>query len=256
MTDIKKFLREIGLNQTEAELYLAGLEYASVSANQLAKHTDIQRTTIYNALETLIQKGFVSKHSEGGNHMAFRMIDPAGIEKHIESRIGMLVAKKDELQKLIPQLRKNSGKESRKTFVAEYNGIDGIKLVVEEALYCRSRRWDIIAPRKNFFSDFDESYARYFLKTRQTNSIQARTLWERESPGRKLSTQEIGMRNPRFLPVSLQGKFKSVIILFDDKIGLISSYKEKNAVLIQSEELTATLGVLFEGLWSVAEAYR
>jgi hypothetical protein len=47
----------------------------------------------------------------------------------------------------------------------------------------------------------------------------------------------------------MHGKFKSVIIIFDDKIAIISSIKELTAILIQSQEIHDTFLAMFEGLW-------
>jgi len=53
----------------------------------------------------------------------------------------------------------------------------------------------------------------------------------------------------------MHGKFPAVVILFDDKIAMISSAKEPSGALIRSEEMHATMAAMFEGLWSVSEPY-
>lgn len=255
MSRITRMLTELGLTPTEAELYLSGLKEPSLTANALTKHTGIQRTTVYNALETLIQKGFASKHQSNGNHLVFRMIEPALIEKKFDLKVAELEAKKQDFKKFLPYLERASGMTSKKLSVAHYEGIDGVKGVVEEALYCTSRAWDIIAPRNNFFSEFDASYAEYFLAMRIKNGIRSRSLWEKSPGWKKLSPEEVRIRNPRYLPDTLKGQYKSVIILFDDKVALISSLKNKSAIVIQSQELHDTMTALFNGLWEISTPY-
>ena len=255
MPRITQMLTYLGLTSTESELYLAGIKSPSLSANELAKETGIQRTTVYNALETLIQKGFASKHTKSGNHLAFRMIEPSLIEKKFDLKVAELESQKQEFKKFLPYLERASGIKTKKLSVAHYEGIDGIKGVVEEALYCKSRSWDIIAPRNNFFSEFDESYAQYFLSTRIKNGIRSRSLWEKSPGWKQLSPEEIRVRNPRYLPDSLKGQYQSVIILFDDKVALISSLKQKSAIVIESQELHDTMTALFNGLWEISEPY-
>jgi len=128
--------------------------------------------------------------------------------------------------------------------------------VVEEALYARQRHWDIIAPIDNFFSQFNREYAKYFITTRQTRQITARTLWEDKTGGRNLSHEEIKARNPRYLPINMKVKFKTVIIIFDDKVAHITSTKEMSAVLIQSQEVSDTMRAMFDGLWEVSREYK
>ncbi len=254
MKPARKLLRDIGLTDTEVELYLNLLSRRPVGVSELVKDTGIQRTTIYHALETLMQKGFVAKRGSAAR-LLFSATDPSYLEKYMAQKIALLKDQSDAITSLIPLLQKQGDYESGKAIVSHFEGIEGIKMVVEEALWCKSRRWDIIAPRKNFFSEFDDAYAHYFIQTRMKNNIVARSLWEKDLSSRVLSAEEARRRNPKLLPAAMHGKFKSVVILFDDKVAMISSYKEKNAVLIQSKEFFDTMTALFEGLWISAEQY-
>ncbi len=254
--DIKKLLEDMGLSRTEATIYIAGLEVPLSSAQEIAKETGIKRTTVYNAANTLIQKGFAAKHNDGGNHIVLKMLEPYKIEQQIEQNIQLLHTKKSELLAALTRFNKVTSKKTKRAVVAQYDSVEGIKTVVNEALYCKTRTWDIIAPAKNFFSDFDSVYTKYFLNKRTENKIIARSLWEKNPERRILTAEEIIKRNPRFLPSTMHGKFHSVIIIFDDKMAIISSFKEKNAVLIQSQEITETFKALFQSLWLIAEPYR
>src|SRR3989339_824298 len=195
MEKINFILKNIGLTDTETNIYLTGLQYSSIGVNRLEKETKIKRTTIYHAINTLSKKGLVSKKDTG------------------------------------------------------------IKLVIEEALYCKSRHWDVIAPPKNFFSDFDKKYAEYFMNTRKRKKISARSLWESKADKKVLTPEDLKQRQPRILPNIMYGKFKSIIIIFDDKVAIISSLKESSAILIQSREVHDTMLALFDGLWHISKEY-
>ncbi|PIR94163.1 hypothetical protein COT97_02970 [Candidatus Falkowbacteria bacterium CG10_big_fil_rev_8_21_14_0_10_39_11] len=241
-------LKKIGLTDTESQLYITGLAYDSIEVSELVKQTTINRTTIYHALETLIQKGLVTKH-ERPDKSFFTMTDPKKLEKLFEEKISLLELQKNELLSIIPLLQ-NRHKEAKSDFrVIHYEGIEGIKLAVEEALYCKDGHWDIIAPKINFFSDFDRDYAKYFMNARRNRGVTARSLWETDIIHKNLNPTDIEFRHPRILPEIMHGKFNSVIILFDNKILLISSLKEKSAILIQSRDLHETLSAIFEGLY-------
>lgn len=251
MSQISDTLREIGLTDTEAELYLAGLSYVSLGVKELERVTRINRTTIYHALDTLMKKGLVSKRESGtGAKRLFTMAPPEDIKKLLDQEISLLKEKKQGIDMLIPLLADRIGKKEEPFKVSHFEGLEGVKLVVEEALYCRSRSWDIIAPKKNFFSEFDAAYARYYLKTREQNGIRTRSLWEFTPDRRALSAKELRDRDPRYLPEIMNGTFRSVIITFDDKVAFISSLDNLSAVLIHSDEIRQTMSALFEGLWS------
>jgi sugar-specific transcriptional regulator TrmB len=253
MTDAASLLAALGLTKTEAAIYRAGLARSPASATELSRKTGIKRPTAYHALETLMQKGLAAKKGAGAR-LAFSMTPPAALKNLVDRQIDRLERQKSAIDDLVPLLARNAAPASAD--VAQYEGLEGVKAVVEEALYCRSRRWDIIAPKENFFSSFDRAYAKYFLETRARRGITARSLWEKGLPRHVLSAEEIRQREPRWLPDAMKGAFKSLIILFDDKVAIISSYDALSAILIRSDEIRATFTAMFGMLWQGAEPYR
>lgn len=53
------YLRESGLKEEEAEIYLTLLNYGPSSAKEISYITEIERTNVYQILNKLIEKGFV-----------------------------------------------------------------------------------------------------------------------------------------------------------------------------------------------------
>ena len=260
MDKIHAFLIRLGLTDTEAHIYRAGLEVPSIGVHELTKETNIKRPTIYHALETLLQKGLISKKGTG-KRLVFVMSNPENLKRLLDSRIREIEEEKKSIDDFIPILLTATNKETTNIQTVQYEGIEGIKSVVEEALYCKSRHWDILAPTQNFFSEFDKSYAAYFMNARNSRGLTARTLWEprpieKRSTSRILSVEQIRARNPRYLPEHLIGKFKSVLIIFDDKVAVITSLQQKTAILITSQEIHDTISTLFEGLWMVSKEYK
>lgn len=258
MDPVDRLLRSVGLSSTESTVYLAGLTQSAVSVRELLKQTGIKRPTLYHALETLMQKGLAAKQGTA-YRMKFSMTSPEHLKHLVDERIRVLAKQKEEVNRLLPlfqqRLPNGTGTQMR---IAHYEGIEGIKMVVEEALYCRSRQWEIIAPRKNFFSEFDRAYSKYYLETRRRREIRARSLWEEGTAesDRSLTPSEIRMRDPRYLPTSLHGMFESVILLFDDNVAIISSLSAQSAILMQSVEIHRLFEALFEGLWAIATPYH
>lgn len=247
MSKLITSLRDFGLTSTEANIYLTGIKYSSLSVSELVKQTQINRTTIYHALETLTQKGLCARKQIVGKQ-EFTMTEPTNIGNLLNEKITELEKRKDALQDILPLLKLVKQKNTRMA-VSHYEGIDGIKLVVEDALYCKSGHWDIIAPVKNFFSEFDRDYAKYFIETRKKRSLTSRSLWEEVLSPQNLTPEVLKARNPRILPKVMHGKFKSVICLYDDKVLIISSLEELSAVLIQSIEFFETMTAIYDGLW-------
>jgi len=247
-----EFLKTLGLSSTESSLYLTGLSFDSIGVSELVKMSGIQRTTVYHALETLEQKGLVTKKYSGGR-LVFSMAQPQHIKKFIDRNIGELNIKKAEFEKILPELEKFLPGKVQQTSVQHFQGIEAIKSLVETALYCKNRKWQIIAPINNFFAEFDPTYAQYFMDQRIKNGIIARSLWEDNKNGRALTAEDQKMRNPRILPEVMRGKFRTVVLIFDDKVAFISSIKQLSGILISSEELHQTMLTIFDGLWAASK---
>lgn len=253
MQDANALLASLGLSKTEIAIYRAGLSLSPASATQLGRKTGIKRPTVYHALETLMLKGLAAKKGSGAR-LAFSMAEPTMLKSLVDRQIDKLTLQKSSIDALVPILTKQSA--PAKVDVAHYEGLEGVRSVVEEALYCRSKRWEIIAPKDNFFSQFDRTYARYFHETRARRGIVARSLWEKGLPRHVLNETELKQRNPRWLPDGMKGAFASLIILFDDKVAIVSSYDALSAILIRSEEINSTFRAVFDALWIDAEPYR
>jgi len=255
MSQINDTLKNLGLTETEIKIYLTGLNYNSIGVSELVKQTKINRTTVYHAVGTLMQKGLLAQKGTGAR-LVFMMTKPENIENLLNEKINLLEKQKTEIAEIIPLLKQHTETSETKMIVSHYQGIEGIKLVIEDALYCKSRHWDIIAPIKNFFSEFDKTYAKYFIETRIQRGLTSRSLWEYKESQKSMTSQEIKERNPRILPSVMHGRFKTVVCIYDDKVLYISSLKELSAILIQSQELHDTMQAIFDGLWENSEKIK
>ena len=132
-----------------------------------------------------------------------------------------------------------------------------MKMVMDMAFYCRSKKWDVIAPYKNFLREYDPEYAKRYLEARKRYGITSRALWEPQftKSSRELTAEEQRDRSPRFMPVEMRGRFKSMIFIFDDKVAIFSSYEKLSAVLITSKEMNEMFQAMFDSLWEVSERY-
>lgn len=252
MDIMQKTLKDFGLTETEITIYLAGLRSTALGVRDLERETKLKRPTIYHALNTLAAKGLTANKGTHGR-LLFTMTRPEHLERVLNKKIERLQDQKDALAHLIPLLPPLGSVTADSTRVEQYDGIEGVKTVIDDALYCRSRHWDILAPKKNFLSDSPEEYIEYFKKKRDNHQITTRALWEKSPAWRRLSLEERKIRQPRFLPERFSGRFHSLMIIYDESVTLISSYTQATAVRITSRELKETMTTLFEALWESAE---
>lgn len=251
MTRLHSLLDSFGLGKTERELYLAGLEVAEIGVSELVNKTSINRTTAYHALGTLKEKGFCHESKSGGK-LVYIMTRPEYLVQMLTRRQAALETQKHELTELLDEFPTTVDGEDE-IAVEKFDGLNGIKSAVDKALYTHERKWRIIAPRSNIFSQLPEEYAKYFMATRAERGIQAKTLWEASDHHRaNLSLEQLLMRRPRYLASTMTGQFDATIIQFDNKVLFIHSIKHKSAAMITSDEIARTFSVMFDGLWETS----
>lgn len=254
MKAIATYLESIGLSKTESQLYISGLKTPS-TIDDLIKNTSIKRSTAYHAMKTLETKGLVSPGRENGR-LLFTMTPPENIVSFLDNQSKELERKQVELDRLLPLFPLPHASKTSSYRVEHYESIEGIKKVVDAALDCKTPEWRIIAPKQNFFSDYDQDYARYYLTKRQAHKIKAKTLWEAPVEGKnsgRLTLRDIVTREPRYLPSKFRGQFSAVIIIFDDKVAYISSLKNSESLLLQSSDFSSTMRVMFDALWEASK---
>lgn len=255
MKKAEELLSELGLTPTEARLYIAGLSSDAVSIRDLGSKTKIKRPTVYHSLGTLVDKGLVIE-KKGGSKARFSMTPPETVRSLVTKQRDALERREAGLDGLIDLLKsEQKAKKGQSVLSVQYSGIEGMKIVLDAAFYCKSKQWDIIAPVNNFLREYDKEYANRYLNVRKFHGITARTLWEFTAGTRELSKEEVSARNPRYMPAVMQGKFKSMMILFDDKVAIFSSFDQLSAILITSSDTHALFQAMFEGIWEVSERY-
>jgi len=110
----KKILKDLGLTNNEIEVYLSLLRLNSGTANDISSKTGMHRQAIYDSLERLIEKGFVS-YVLKNNTKYFSAVKP-------ETIVDFLEEKKRNFQSLLPELLKITSRSDEETTVELYKG--------------------------------------------------------------------------------------------------------------------------------------
>lgn len=248
MQPISEILTRLGLTESETTVYLAMCRGIN-KARDITKVTRLKRPTVYYALSRLEERGLI--HRTGSLTSARFGVEPAERLVTIAKRqVADAAALEQEIAALAPSLAQASTPGER-PHVAFYEGVEAVKNVIMETLYCRDRRIDSIAPSDNFFWQIGDSFAGKYVAERFTRKIRTRNLWESPIDPKKYRKEYYeDVSEIRIMPKATHGKFKTTIFLYDDKALYISSLKNAYALLVTSQEHHDTMKALFDGLWS------
>ncbi|MBP7992111.1 MAG: hypothetical protein KAZ30_00455 [Candidatus Magasanikbacteria bacterium] len=253
MSDLKKKLQNIlSLTDTEAAVYVAALPYPAVGVNELVKLTNIKRTTVYHAVDTLLYKGLASRKSNDKRAL-FSMVSPQFLQHNLAAQIQEIEEQQKNLTNLIPDLALLQKNSLFGTDVRHYQGVSGVKAVYEEALYCKSREWKTITPGISFLEQFGVDFHDYVAEVKNKRKLRSKLLWEEVKKNKpRTPKQTNSVRDVRVMPKTMEGKFKSKVILFDKKVALITPATDAGAIIIDSPEIHAMFDALFDVIWDVS----
>jgi sugar-specific transcriptional regulator TrmB len=236
--DIAK-LEKIGLNLNEAKIYLALLKIGEAQAGQISKETQINRTTVYDSLERLIQNGLVV-FVISANRKIFRPVAP----KHLLNQIS---EKEETIKEILPELEElfHESKEKEETDI--YKGKKGIKSILDDILKCKeyvsfgSSGKFLEIMKYDFFT---------FQKRKKELKIKSRIIVSESS--RKSETVKSAFATFRYVPDEFSAP--TTTFIFADKVAIIVWSETPFATLIKSKEVSKSYKNYFELLWKQAKS--
>ena len=242
-------LEEIGLSEKEQKVYLELLKIGTGKAGVLAKKTELNRTSVYDVLESLGRKGIISSYRKGAQTY-FSASDPKRLLDHLEQEKAEQAARLDKgkkrLEELLPQFVSLQDIAPNRPKVRFYEGEKGMQEAYEDTLTSREpiMAYANVATMHEALPDFFPQY----YKRRAAKKIFIRAICPRNaSTEERHAHDQEEMREMRFLPTE-QMTFSPEVNIYNNKM-LIASWKEKMAIIVESKELADLQRLTFELVW-------
>jgi len=246
---IKDLLNQLNFSEKESQVYLALLEIGSGKAKEISRKTSLNRTTVYDICDTLLQRGLVSKYKKGAGTY-FNALEPKHLltylEREKEEQAKTIEKQKQRVAELLPQLISLQNIFTTKPKVQFFEGEKGMREAYEDTLTAK----EIILAYANVETMHEglPSFFPEYYKRRAEHKIFIRAI----VPRNELSIERSGhnqeeMRDTRYLPEA-EMTFSPEVNIYQNKI-LVASWKEKMAILIESKELADLQKLTFELLW-------
>ncbi len=238
-------LKNLGLTQTESEIYLACLRSGPETVINIAKKAGVKRTTCYAALNNLIAKNYISKVMKPGTTVY--VAEQPGLVlksykekiKNFESLLGFFEAQALKCAK--PKIRYFEGKNE---LAVVYTQILFPPPTQELYIY----GGDVARVRetfKNIPGFYDKTMEEHFTKRKVTMEIVSRN-----DEGREYARKYKNKWDIRIMPDGLPVFGDSVIT--EDKLFIVS-IEHLFGILIESIDLACTYKNFFLLAWRAAE---
>lgn len=235
--DIEK-LKKIGLNSSEARIYLTLLKLKSALAGEISKEAQLNRTTTYDTLERLIEKGLVTYVIES-NRKVFRSVDPARL-------LDRLKEQEEATEEILPKLKRIFEQNQTKEEAEIFKGRKGIRSVLNEILNYKS--YMAFGSSGRFLEIMKHDFE-IFQKKKKKLKIDARVILPKKD--KNTEPVKIAYSQFRYLPDKITAL--TTTFIFEDKIAIIVWSEISIAMVIKSQEVADSYKDYFEVLWRVAE---
>ncbi|MBU4480370.1 hypothetical protein KKG48_02935 [Patescibacteria group bacterium] len=248
---IKNLLEQMNFSPKESSVYLALLEIGSGKAKEISRESGLNRTTVYDICDSLLQKGLISKYKKGSSTY-FNALDPKNLinylEREKEESVKNIEKQKKKVSDLLPEFVSLQNIYSKnKPRVQFFEGEKGMREAYEDTLTSKGMIL-AYANAETMHKGLPDFFPEYY-KRRVKNKIFIRAI----IPRNKLSIERSEhnreeMRDTRFLQES-EMTFSPEINIYNNKM-LITSWEEKIAIIIESKELADLQKLTFDLLWN------
>lgn len=255
-----RLLDNLGVQNTEASLYIKLLEFGPLTITDLALKSKTPRTTVHINVDKLIQKGLITQTNKNGRKILIaenpNKLKLFVLNKKIEleNQLEHLSETNNELDEAIQDVIENLPQTPEKTevIVKYYEGLNGFKDVCQRSLKNSTKEILFISNMDEWKKVFTDRYAyTYYVPERIKKNLFAKTLAMRSKKAEEIKSSDRELlREMRFLPDSYN--FDPTIIINDNEVSIMTSSQPYTAVLIQNSSITKLFRDIFNDLWSKA----
>lgn len=236
--ELRAKLEQLGLNTTEAKIYLALLELGKSQAGALSKKAQLNRTSTYDGLERLIEKGLVTYVIEA-NKKVFKPVKPTKFLERLHEQEKIA-------EEILPELNAvfKASKEVEESNI--YKGRKGIKSILQDILQCKE--YVAFGSRGRFLDIMRHDFVAFQHRKKELK-IKSRVILgesERTSESVKLAFAQF-----RFIPDEYSAP--TTTFVYDDQAAIIVWGAIPLATVIKSKDVAESYRHYFELLWKITK---
>lgn len=243
MQDQINILKQLGLNENEAKFYLAALELGPATILKLSKKTGLQRSSIYEFMDDLIEKGVIETVISGKRKL-YKGTEPEKLKQ-------LLRRQEELLDSIIPELSALMGKGVQRPKIMLFEGTEGIKKVYEDLLdQPEGSEFVAFTSIGDIMSVISETYAASFLSRRAKRNISVKVIVKTDELSKEyISRNKAELRETKAVRAK-DFPLSNEINIYQNKVGILSFGDEKIGVIIESSQIANSMRAIFNLLWA------
>ncbi len=240
MADELIALREFGLSEKEATVYLTLLREGPSTVTPLISKTQLQRGSLYDILERLIEKGIVS-YVIAANRKNFQAVDPKRL-------LALIEAKHQRIEEALPSLLNLQKKGDTSVYILK--GRKAFKSLYLEVLKDKTVKM-LMGAKGGLITALGDVFYSQFQEIRRNETKDKVLLVCSEKLRGSSFLAEIPFCEVRFVPEELDTP--SHTLVYGNRVIIHIFEETPIAIVIESEQVTKSYTNLFNNLWRMAK---
>lgn len=247
---IEELLRGLGLTKYESKVYLALLDIGKATSGQILKKAELKTGKIYEILDSLEKKGFISIVTENGIKN-FSPAEPTRIYEYLEKQKEIIKNQELSLKEIMPSIleRIKSHKEGIKIEI--FTGYEGYKTVCYKEME-RYKKGNVlyvfgVLSQEKYPKNTDLFFMNNVQPKRIVNKIKIKKIFSEEARKEKRYIEKGA--EVRYLP------YTSMITtnIIEDLTIIEIFANEIIMITIESFEVAKSFREQFDSIWKIAK---
>ncbi|MDD5191729.1 MAG: helix-turn-helix domain-containing protein [Candidatus Nanoarchaeia archaeon] len=234
-------LKTLGLTEGEVKVYSAILNLGTATINKIHEKTGLERRTIYDVINKLIEKGFVS-YTLQDKRKVYQCSPPNKLFEEARKRQEEL----KEFEKQIPEIEKIFRSKKPEIKAETFRGEEGIKAVWEDMLNSNAVYW---IGSGRYVPKMFPIFFIHWNKRRIKKKVKWFNLLRHEM---RKEIEIMPLEYIKFLPKEFSGN-PTVTAIYGNKVAQFLFGDFLFVFLIESKELAENYKRYFNYLWKLAK---
>ncbi len=227
--EVRKALEKIGLSPNEIKVYLYLIDHGQSKAGKIAKGTEIQRSSAYGAINSLVYKGLIS-YSTQGEVKLFQATSPSRLLEYIKEQ-------EDTIKEVLPKLKKRHKETKTSGNVRLFKGERGVKSVLKDIL--REGKDNYVFGSEGQLNKRMPVFVRQFIREQNLRGMKTKNL---VFPKRK----DRASKGTTYRYVDKDVRSNVVTNIYGDKIAILIWTDTPEAIIIENPDAAKSYRSYFE----------
>ncbi len=245
ISTLENKLKQAGLSEGEARVYLASLESGPDTVMHLAEKAKIKRPTCYVMIESLIQKGLMSSFIKGKKRY-FSAEHPGKLLDLIAAEREEILGREGHVEKVLPELASFFNVSATRPRVRFFEGKEGVRAIQRDILKSKPKEIHSFIPLDVAHELFPPQAGDVREKILKIKGLKTKTLYT-SNEARPLPEKGNIMVSRRIDPERFP--FSTEVVIYNDKIAFLSFKEEIIGVIVESKQITDTMRTVFDLAW-------